>query len=286
MFPTLNSGAIGVQASTLQEAIDAARRGGFAGVEVRIPEVAELIEREGVAHTRQRFTDAGVRPGAWSLGLNWRGDETAWREALAALPRLASAAAGIGCPRAFQVIWSGDDERPFAENWRFHVARLTPIAAILAEHGCALGFEFLGPKTLRDTKRHPFVRAIGDTLELGAAIGPNVGLLLDCWHWYTAHGTLAEIEALRPAQIVHVHINDAPTGIPIDQQIDQVRALPGETGMIDIVGFLRALQALGYDGPVTAEPFKAELRELPDDNARLATVRASIAEVFARAGIA
>lgn len=285
MYPTLNAGAIGVQAGTLDEAIDAARRGGFAGVEVRMAEVAERIERDGAERVRALFAEAGVRPAAWSLGLDWRGDEAAWQESLAAAPRLASAAAAIGCPRAFQVIWSGDDARPFAENWQFHVERLTPIAAVLAEHGCALGFEFLGPKTLRDTKQHPFVHRVGDTLELAAAIGPNVGLLLDCWHWYTAHDTLDDLQGLRAQQIVHVHINDAPEGIPIDEQIDNRRALPGETGVIDIAGFLRALQTIGYDGPITAEPFKKELYELPDDDARLATIRGSIEKVFGQAGI-
>jgi len=42
-------------------------------------------------------------------------------------------------------------------------------------------------------------------------------------------------------------------------QVDSVRALPGETGVIDIAGFLQALHAIGYSGPVTPEPFKKEL---------------------------
>ena len=193
--------------------------------------------------------------------------------------------AAIGCLRAIQVIFPGDDEREFDENWRFHVARLGPVAAILAEHGCALGLEFIGPKTLRDTRRHPFVHTLDGALELGAAFGPNVGLLLDCWHWYTAHDTLERLRALRPEQIVHVHINDAPLDIPIDEQIDNRRALPGETGVIDIVGFLGALHAIGYDGPVTAEPFKQELRDLPSDAERLALVRESIGLVFRQAGV-
>jgi sugar phosphate isomerase/epimerase len=37
----------------------------------------------------------------------------------------------------------------------------------------------------------------------------------------------------------------------------------GETGVIDIVGFLRALMEIGYDGHVTPEPFDERLRSLP-----------------------
>ncbi len=286
MYATLNTGAIGVTADGPREAIAAARLGGFRGVELRAPQIADLIDELGVAATRSLFEEAGVRPAVWALGIDWRGDEATWREGLTALRRAAGAMAAIGCLRAIQVIMPGDDAREFDANWRFHVARLAPAAATLAEHDCALGLEFIGPKTLRDTRRYPFVHTLGKTLELGAALGPNVGLLLDCWHWYTARDTLETIQALRPEQIVHVHINDAPLDIPIDEQIDNRRALPGETGVIDIVGFLRALHAIGYDGPVTAEPFKQELRDLPNDAERLAIVRASIELVFGQAGVA
>lgn len=101
-------------------------------------------------------------------------------------------------------------------------------------------------------------------LKLCDAIGTeNVGLLLDSWHWYTSHGTVEQIRGLRSRQIIYVHINDAPQGIPVDEQRDNVRRLPGETGVIDIVGFLRALREVGYDGPVTPEPFDGRLRSLP-----------------------
>jgi sugar phosphate isomerase/epimerase len=80
-----------------------------------------------------------------------------------------------------------------------------------------------------------------------------------------------------------VHVNDAPADVPIEQQVDTVRALPGETGMIDIVGFLQALQVIGYDGPVVPEPFKQDLADLPSDDARLDVVGAAMHTIFRRA---
>lgn len=286
MYKALSPRAIGVQANTLPEAIAAARQGGFAGVEFNPREVADLVERQGADATRALFDAAGLRPAAWGLPVDWRGAEERWRRGLDELPRLAAAAAAIGCPRATTWVMPCSDDLPFAENWRFHVARFTPIARALAEHGCALGLEFIGPKTLRESKRHPFVHTMGEMLELGAAIGPNVGLLLDCWHWHTSHATIGDLRALRPEQVVYVHVNDAPAGVPTDEQIDQVRALPGETGAIDIAGFLQALQAIGYDGPVTPEPFKAELNDLPSDAERLRAVATAMDTVFRRAGLA
>ena len=285
MYATLNTGAIGVKTNGVHEAIIAAKLGGFAGVELRAPEVADLIEAHGADTVRALLGEAGVRAAVWGLGLDIRGDDAAWDGALVALRRNAAAMAAIDCTRVTMVLFSGSNERDYDTNWRFHVARLTPVAAILAKHGCALGLEYLGPQTILKNFQYPFVYTMAKALELGAAIGPNVGLLLDCWHWYTAGDDLAVIRTARAEQIVHVHINDAPTGIPLAEQIDNRRALPGETGVIDIAGFFAALQAIGYDGPVTAEPFKRELGDLPNDAARLATIRETIAKVFAQAGI-
>jgi sugar phosphate isomerase/epimerase len=40
------------------------------------------------------------------------------------------------------------------------------------------------------------------------------------------------------------------------ERVDTLKvALPMETGVIDLVGFMRALWEMGYDGPVMPEPF-------------------------------
>jgi predicted xylose isomerase-like sugar epimerase len=84
--------------------------------------------------------------------------------------------------------------------------------------------------------------------------------------------------------VVQVHVNDAPSGIAVDQQQDSVRELPGATGVIDIGGFLKSLAAMGYDGPVTPEPFCAALRELPRE-VLAAKVGASMQRIWQIAGL-
>ena len=285
MYAALNTNAIGVHPRDLSEAIEYARIGGFQGLEIDAKEVAELIEQRGEAEVRRLFTAAHIRPAGWGLPVDWRGSEEIWRADLEALPRLAVVAAAIGATRCSTWIPPSSDERSFEENRLFHLQRFTPIARILADHGCSLGLEFIGPKTFRDQWRYPFVYRMEDMLRLGAEIGPNVGLLLDCWHWYTSGGTLDDLQALRVEQVVYVHINDAPAGIERDEQLDLVRALPGETGVIDITGFLHALQRMHYEGPVVPEPFKKELEDLPTDVDRLRAVGDSVRAVFARASL-
>jgi sugar phosphate isomerase/epimerase len=267
MYKNLNLGAIGVKA-TLAESIDYARRYGFVGIDFSITEAVALSEKVGVEGVRALFEDAGVFPGSWGFPVNYRQDEASWRDGLMLLPQQAEFALELGCTRTSTWILPASDERNFHENFTFHVNRLRPAAQILADYGCRFGLEFIGPKTLRTPRKYNFVHTMDGMLALCAATGTgNVGLLLDVWHLYTSHGTLDDARKLTRDDVVTVHINDAPAGIAIDEQIDNVRALPGETGIIDIKGFLEALQAIGYDGPVTAEPFSQRLRALPPEEA-------------------
>jgi sugar phosphate isomerase/epimerase len=285
MYKALSPGAIGIQTPTLESAIAAAQLGEFAGVEFSPANLADRIDRDGLDRINQIFEIAEIKPAGFGLPTEFRQDEDAWRTGLAELPRLAKAAAAIGCFRCMTWIMPCSNELSLADNRRFHIDRLKPIAAILASHNIRFGLEFIGPKTLRESQKFPFIHIMPDMLEMGREIGPNVGLLLDCYHWYTAGHTLEDIRRLSANQVVYVHVNDAPAGIAVDAQLDNVRALPGETGVIDIAGFLNALKQIGYDGPVTPEPFKKELNDLPDDNARVRTVGASMEKIWRTANL-
>ena len=279
MYKGLSLYAIGVKPANLDGAIAAAKIGGFDGLEFSAAEVANLIDSEGVSAVRGRFDSSGIVPAGWGLQIDWRGTEDAWKQGLETLPRLAGAASSIGGTRTMTWIMPCSNELNFDSNWQFHVERFTPVAAILASEGCALGLEFIGPKTLRDSRRYPFIYTPQAMLAMGREIGPNVGLLLDCWHWHTSGGTVADLEELTPEQVVYVHVNDAPAGVALDDHVDNVRGLPGETGVIDIAGFLGALKRIGYEGPVVPEPFK-DLSGLASDEERLKLVGGAMDRIF------
>ncbi len=284
MYKNLSLGALGFQ-DELNAALALAKEHGFGGVEFDISQATAYADRHGAAALQRLFADAGVRPGHFGLPLEFRKDEEIWQRGMALLPQRAALAAELGCLRTATWIMPGDDERPFQENWDFTLARLRPAAEILAAHGISLGLEFVGPKTLRDTKRHPFIYTMGGMLEFAAAFGTgNVGLLLDLYHLYTSHGATEDVLALRPEQVVVVHVNDAVAGRTVDEQMDLERALPGETGVTDIAGFLAALDKIGYTGPVTVEPFSARLKALPVEQA-VAETGAALDRSFTAAGL-
>jgi sugar phosphate isomerase/epimerase len=268
MFTSLSPGAIGIRNASLSTSIGLAKLGGFAGLDFSIVEAAALARKQGVQSVRDLFDQAGVRPASWGLPVDWRGDDARLDQGLLELPDLAAISRGLGCDRVFTWILPGSDERPFAENFDWHVRRFRRIARVLAEEGCRIGLEFVGPKTSRTSRRFEFVYTLEGMLELARSIGTgNVGILLDAWHLYTTRGTPNDVLKLRGSDVVTVHVNDAPLGVDVDAQVDSVRCLPLETGVIDLTGFLRALQTIGYDGPVTPEPFSKSVNELPPEEA-------------------
>src|SRR5215203_2522531 len=286
MYATIGPHELGIRGLPLSDAIALARDTGFAGLSFDIRAAAQAIDEHGLATVQDQFAQAGVQPAIWNLPVAWRDDQ--WQADLRELPRLAATARELGATRTATYMPSGSDERPFRENLDWHVARLRPIAEVLRDEGCRFGIEFIGPKTYRAAFRHEFIHTLDGVMELIAAIGTgNVGLLLDSWHVYTSGGTLANLARLTNHDVVVVHVNDAPAGIARDEQIDTARTLPMETGVIDLVGFMRALRKMGYDGPVMPEPFSKRVNELAATD-RLAAAREaakSMDELWRAAGL-
>ena len=102
--------------------------------------------------------------------------------------------------------------------------------------------------------------------EVNARAGTaNVGLLVDCWHWFAGGGTLMDVASIPVEQVTHVHINDAPRGVALPDLVDNERELPGATGVIDLTGFLETLSRIGYTGPVAVETFWKRPQEAGDE---------------------
>ena len=222
--------------------------------------------------------------GAAGLPVEFRQDQPRFDKDLESLPGSARALQLAGVTRVGTWLMPAHDELTYRSNFDQHADRLRAVARVLGDHGLRLGLEYVGPRTLWASKRYSFVHTLAETQELIAAIGTgNVGLVLDSWHWYTAEETVDDLKTLEAEQIVAVDLNDAPAGIPVEEQIDNRRTLPAATGVIDVASFLNCLVGIGYDGPIRAEPFNQELNAMEDGPAVKATAEA-MKRAFAKIG--
>jgi sugar phosphate isomerase/epimerase len=263
-YKNLSGGHIGLRADQ-QQALECA-------VKYRFDSIAPnpgAFENKSAAEIREwvaTMKSKGIGYGASGLPVQYRRDENRFKTDLAKLPRQAQILKQLGVTRMATWITPGHGELTYLQNFKLHERRFREIAKVLKDNGIRLGLEFVGPRTSRMRSRFAFICTQHEAMELVEAIGTgNVGLLMDSWHWYTSHGTVDELLQLSNEDIVHVHVNDAPPDIPVDEQRDNRRRLPTTTGVIDLKGFINALVKIGYDGPVECEPFDQALRKMSDN---------------------
>jgi sugar phosphate isomerase/epimerase len=266
-------GNLGVRAR-LPEAIAFAQKFGFESVAPDAGYLKSLSDSQ-VAELCEDLKTKKLVWGAAGLSVDFRGAEASFHNGLKGLTADAIALKRAGASRVGTWISPGHNGLTYLSNFKQHAGRLREIGKILNDHGLRLGLEYVGPKTSWSATKYPFIHTMAEMRELVAAIDqPNIGLVLDSWHWYTAHESEAELLGLKGSDVVCCDLNDAPAGIPIDEQKDNTRDLPCATGVIDLKVFLSALVKIGFDGPVRAEPFKAELRRLPPEEAVNLTAKA------------
>ena len=275
MIPTLNPATAG-SGLALPDYVALAKNHGFSAIEFSIGEAAELVKNTSFDNVASLFNESKILPITFNLPLEWREDEDTFESGLSELKSLAKLAQDLGSSRCITYVLP-DNGEPLAEYSSRSIRRFQQIGKVLEDQGVRFGLEFIGPSHFRTDSQNAWFYDIPGALhvvgqvENGAEL-ENIGLLVDCFHWYTSGGTMMDLASIPLEKIVHVHINDAPD-LPAGMQNDAVRLLPGASGTIDIVGFLGTLGALGYDGPVAVETFSEELRALaPDEAASRAAV--------------
>lgn len=276
----LVTGMIGVTAKTQAEVNALAKAHGFESVEARGAELASMPP-DDLARLKEDMQRDGLVWGAGFLPNDARADAPTFADAIKSLPAVAAGLQRAGVTRVGTWISPGSDELTYLQNYKRHVERIGLIAGILDDHGIRFGLEYIGTPGLRRARRFAFIHSMTEARELFADVGArNLGFVLDSWHWWTARETGEDLRRIRNRDVVAVDLNDAPAGIPLDDQKDNQRELPAATGVIPIREFVQALVEMRYDGPVRAEPFNAALNALENDEAcrrTIAALKAAIA---------
>lgn len=229
---------------------------GYPGVDVDLKGAHE----QGVDATRALLRELKLKPGVINFPVNWTGADEAYRDGMAKLPDATAFAEAIECPRMITVL-PPSSETPKAEFRVRLKDRLQAISEVLAKSKVRLGLEFLGPLHFRIRQPHEFIWKMDDALQFATECGPNIGLLVDAWHWHHAHATRDDIIRAGRQRIVHIHVSDAKAQPP-EEVRDNQRLLPGE-GVIDLVTFFRALRQVGYSDAVSPEPLGRIPQNMP-----------------------
>jgi sugar phosphate isomerase/epimerase len=276
MYKNLNLGALGHNGVPFDVACGLAKQYNFAGIDPDLGYLANVAKTKSLQDAKDWFAATGLRMGAMGLSVAWRDwdSDRAYADSLSKFVDEAKLAAELGCTRCTTWVMPRAEKLDFYQHFDLVFPRLKRAVDILGLYGIKLGLEFVGPNTMRAGHKFDFVHTMDGMRTFAAALGvdaKNTGLLLDSWHWWTAHGTVTELEQLNADEIVYVHLNDAPKGREVDEQLDQEREMVGATGVLPLKPFMDALRKVGYDGPLTVEPFNAGIKAMSPQNAAAVT---------------
>lgn len=186
-------------------------------------------------------------------------------------------AAALNCPYIVVVPSPLPEGKSQSDVLEESVRVLDELGSIAEKHNVALAFEFLGQPDCSV-----------QTLEQAASIvehvaRPNVGLVIDSFHFYAGGSRLESIETLDAEKLFVFHINDAED-LPRAELEDRHRLLPG-LGILPLQEILGALRRINYDRVTSVEIFRPEYWER-DPSALAREAHAATRGVLAEAGIA
>ncbi|MCD8820664.1 isomerase [Staphylococcus gallinarum] len=136
---------------------------------------------------------------------------------------------------------------------------MTEFATLAEAYHIKIALEFLGaPYATVNTFQQAY-----DIVEDVAK--PNVGLVLDFFHFHAMGSNLADLRKAKAENIFLLHINDVDD-YPIGILTDEDRCFPGR-GVIDIKGIFNTLREIGFQGEfISIELFRPEYYRLPAED--------------------
>ena len=248
------NGATTMQADLAAD-FHAAKAAGFDFLEIWAAKLRAFLGDHTSSELNVLISETGVPP----LSINsiehvtFR-DEFAYRAIKDECEELSHIAAMIGCP--YVVVVPG--KLPASGAGRAEVIEesvrvLTELCKIAARHDVALAFEFLGQADCSVPTldlAHEIVRTANQ---------PNLGLVIDSFHFYAGGSTIEMVEALDPNLIYVFHINDAEN-LPREELLDKHRLLPG-LGILPLRELIAAFRKINYDKVASVEIFRPEYWE-------------------------
>lgn len=257
------NGATTMHAS-LETDINAAHEAGFDLIELWKTKLIEYLENNSIHDLKRLLDEASLDP--WSINsiehITFRTPED-HAAIVEECEKFCAIAGELNCP--YIVVVPGKlppdaDEAMIIEG---SVEVLRELSDIAHRHGVSLAFEFLG-QTDCSVQTLDLAKKIVDAVDR-----PNVGLVIDTFHFYAGGSSFAALETLDPAKLFIFHINDAED-LPREELTDAHRLYPG-MGILPIREMKEVFDRIGYDRMVSIEIFRPEYWEHdPMDVARRA----------------
>jgi 2-keto-myo-inositol isomerase len=235
--------------------LHAAQAAGFDFVEIWAAKLRDFRKTHSAGDLRELFDESGIEPLSinsiehvtYRTPADYAGIQVECEE-------LSFLAATLRCPYIVVVPGRLPEQAPSLEEVIDESVRvLSDMSTIAGRQGVAIAFEFLGQSDCS-------VQTLDVADEIVRRVGrPNVGLVIDSFHFYAGRSTIEMIETVNPESLFIFHINDAEN-LPREQLKDSHRLLPG-IGILPLTEMLRTFKRIGFDRVASVEIFRPEYWE-------------------------
>ena len=244
--------------STLESDLEYCEKTHYDLIEIRLDKLRDYLTRHTLADLRAFFDTHHIKPFAFNAleFINFR-DAAGFADIMDGLKFCCEAGKIIGCDRVV-IVPTFDIGNKTISEIRTETVRVIHIMSDFAQpYGMKLAFEFVGYPNCS-------VNTFGQAYDIvKTADRPNVGVVLDCFHFHAMGSRFEDLEAAEGSKIFILHLDDSED-LPVGAARDNNRLMPGE-GVIDLPRIFRTLKHLGYDSMVSIELFRPEYWDLPDE---------------------
>jgi sugar phosphate isomerase/epimerase len=234
------------------ERVAAAASAGFDGIGLF---TAHWEDGMTAAQMRRIADDQGIVVAELEWLVDWWCDGERGRNSRTAEERMYEAAEALGSRHlSIAAVSHGEHPDPRAVADRF-----AALCERADERDLLVGIEFFPGSETRDA---------GAAWDIARFAGENGGVLVDSWHYFRGAANPAHLRDIPAHRIVAVQFDDADTEVvgSLFEDTTLRRRLPGE-GSFDLLGFIRLLDEVGVQAPISVEILSPEHQRLPVEEA-------------------
>jgi 2-keto-myo-inositol isomerase len=256
-----------------RKSLESWAQAGIKNVEITNGLLDDFLKTDSLDAARRVLTDNGLTPVSSATGVGGLIEPNPARAAaLDNFKRRCEQFAKLGANRTYTTTgtppnppkYTLDDYKTAAENLR-------SLAEAAQQFQMKAMVEFVRAST--------FIATLNTMASvLRQAAHQNVGILFDCYHFWSANNKLEDIDGIKPGEIAHVHFQDVPD-TPRELLDQTSRLIPGD-GVSPLRQILRKLADKGYSGPLSVELFLPKFQQ--GDPYEVAQVIRSKAEAVMR----
>jgi 2-keto-myo-inositol isomerase len=225
-------------------ALEGWAKAGITQVELNGALVDAFLKTDTLAAARSILTDNGLTAVSGAVGGGPLLEPSADQAAFDGLKRRLEMFSVLGLKKVYTT--TGGTQKLTQDDYKIVVEQMRRVGETARQAGMMAMVEFVRTSTYMST--------LPTALKyIREAAHPNLVPMIDCYHFWSGHNRLEDLDLLRPGEIQHVHFQDVPD-MPRELLDNNTRIIPGD-GVSPLVAILKKLQEKGYAGPLSVELF-------------------------------